>query len=140
MRVIVYARYSSDLQRDASIADRFRSCPDYAALRQWTIVEELSDAAMSGSTMFRPGTQALLRAVKDGRCEIVLCEGIDRLSRDLADTAAIFKQLRYSIQVVTRPSAKATKKSWPSCAGNIPPARLVLAKSSRALNAASGRS
>ena len=96
MRVIVYARYSSDLQREASIADQFRSCRDYAAFRQWTIVEELSDAAMSGSTMFRPGIQALLRAVKDGRCEIVLCEGIDRLSRDLADTAAMFKQLRYA--------------------------------------------
>ncbi|HVJ23355.1 MAG TPA: recombinase family protein [Burkholderiales bacterium] len=96
MRAITYARYSSDLQRDASIADQQRSCREFAAARGWTVVGELSDAAMSGSTMFRPGVQALIRAVKDGRCDIVLCEGIDRLSRDLADTAAIFKQLRYA--------------------------------------------
>src|SRR6185503_1340545 len=31
-----------------------------------------------------------------GQCDLVLCEGIDRLSRDLADTAALFKQLRYA--------------------------------------------
>lgn len=96
MRVIIYARYSSDQQRAASIADQFRSCREYAAARGWTVIEEMSDAAMSGSTMFRPGVQALLRAVKDGRCDLVLCEGVDRLSRDLADTAALFKQLRYA--------------------------------------------
>jgi hypothetical protein len=43
MKVALYARYSSDNQRDASIADQFRVCRAYAEKQGWRVVEEYSD-------------------------------------------------------------------------------------------------
>jgi site-specific DNA recombinase len=95
-RVALYARYSSDLQRPASIPDQFRECRAHASARGWTIVAEYSDAATSGATMLRPGVQALMHAARARDFDVVLAEGMDRLSRDLADTAGILKRLRFA--------------------------------------------
>ena len=40
--VALYARYSSDNQRDASIEDQFRMCREHAAREKWKIVGHLS--------------------------------------------------------------------------------------------------
>ena len=102
-RVAIYARYSSDNQRDASIADQLRICREFAARQGWTVVQEFADHAISGSTLIlRPGVQALLRDALDRQFEIVLSEALDRLSRDLADTAGLFKRFTFAgIRVVT---------------------------------------
>jgi len=57
MKVAIYARYSSDNRRDASIADQFRVCREFATRQGWTIVEEYSDHAVSGATLLRAGFQ-----------------------------------------------------------------------------------
>lgn len=102
MRVITYARYSSDLQRDTSIADQQRECRAYAEREGWRIVAELSDAAISGATHHRPGFQALRRAVKRGECDVVLVEALDRLSRNLGDTAKVFDEMSFAgVRLVT---------------------------------------
>ena len=61
MKVAIYARYSSDNQRDASIADQLRVCREFAARQGWTVVEEFTDHAISGATLLRSGFQALMR-------------------------------------------------------------------------------
>ena len=43
MKVALYARYSSDNQREASIADQFRVCLTSAEKQGWRVVEEYSD-------------------------------------------------------------------------------------------------
>jgi DNA invertase Pin-like site-specific DNA recombinase len=53
-RVAIYARYSSENQRDASIDDQVRDCRRYAEDRGWKVVDVYSDAAQSGSSAFRP--------------------------------------------------------------------------------------
>ncbi len=53
LKIAIYARYSSDSQRDASIADQFRMCRLHAEKQGWTIVEEYSDHAVSGSSMIQ---------------------------------------------------------------------------------------
>ncbi|MEJ2623218.1 MAG: recombinase family protein, partial [Pseudolabrys sp.] len=53
MKVAIFARYSSDNQRDASIADQFRMCRLHAEKQGWTIVEEYSDHAISGASLLR---------------------------------------------------------------------------------------
>jgi DNA invertase Pin-like site-specific DNA recombinase len=53
-RVALYARYSSDKQRDASIEDQLRLCRDHAARHNWTIVESYTDRAVSGPRCFAP--------------------------------------------------------------------------------------
>ena len=61
MKVAIYARYSSDNQRDASIADQLRICREFAARQGWTVVQEFTDHAISGATLLRSGFQALMR-------------------------------------------------------------------------------
>lgn len=102
MRVALYARYSSDLQREASIADQLRECRARVEREGWTVVAEFSDAALSGASAHRPGFQALTRAAKAGACDIVLAEALDRLSRNQADTARLFEELTFAgVQIVT---------------------------------------
>ena len=59
-RAVLYARFSSDLQRDASIEDQLRSCRDYAARKGFEVTEEYSDRAVSGASLVRTGIQELL--------------------------------------------------------------------------------
>ena len=54
MKVAIYARYSSDNQRDASIADQLRTCRLHAEKQGWQIVEEYTDHAVSGASLLRP--------------------------------------------------------------------------------------
>jgi DNA invertase Pin-like site-specific DNA recombinase len=65
-RVAIYARYSSDQQREASIEDQIRICRARAAREGWTVVEVITDSAVSGATTLRPGYQALLAAMRAG--------------------------------------------------------------------------
>lgn len=96
-RAALYARYSSELQRAASIADQLRLLRERAARDGLEVVAEFSDAAISGSSMVaRPGLQQLVAAARAGRFEIVLAEALDRLSRDQEDVAGLFKRLRHA--------------------------------------------
>jgi DNA invertase Pin-like site-specific DNA recombinase len=65
-RVALYARYSSDNQRDASIEDQFRTCKERAMREKWTIFGSYKDAGISGASMIlRPGIQSLVGFVTD---------------------------------------------------------------------------
>ena len=97
MRVAVYARYSSDNQREASIADQLRMCRLRAEKEGWTVVEEYSDHAISGSSMIqRSGLQTLILDSSRGRFDLILAEALDRISRDQEDIAGIYKRMRYA--------------------------------------------
>ena len=73
MKVALYARYSSDNQRDASITDQLRMCRLRAEKEGWTVVEEYSDHALSGSSMIqRSGLQALILDSSRGRFDLIL--------------------------------------------------------------------
>ena len=101
-RVALYARYSSDNQRDASIEDQLRQCRERAVREGWTIVETYSDRAISGASLIRAGIQSLLADAQAGRFDMVLSEALDRVSRDQEDIAGIFKRLRFaSISIFT---------------------------------------
>ena len=100
MRVALYARYSSDQQRDASIEDQFRECRKLAAREGWTVVREFDDRRLSGATILRDGLQELLASTDE--FDVVVAESLDRLSRDQEDTAAIFKKLTFrNIKIYT---------------------------------------
>jgi site-specific DNA recombinase len=102
VKVAIYARYSSDNQRDASIADQLGVCREFATRQGWTIVEEFTDHALSGATLLRAGFQALMRDALNGRFNVVLAEALDRFSRDQEDTAGLFKRLTFAgVNIVT---------------------------------------
>lgn len=96
MRAVIYARSSSEPQRDASIEDQLRLCRDAALLRGLTIVSEYTDRAQSGSTRHRVQYQRLIEDARTGEFDVVVSEALDRVSRDQEDIAALFKQLRFA--------------------------------------------
>ena len=93
MKAAIYARYSSDNQRDASIGDQLRICREFAARQGWTVVQEFTDHAISGATLLRSGFQAFMRDALNGRFDVVVAEALNRFSRDQEDTAGLFKRL-----------------------------------------------
>src|SRR5690349_1935781 len=95
MRAVIYARYSSDLQREASIEDQVEVCRRYAEAQGWRVTGMYSDAALSGASRFRPGFQKLLADAGKRQFEVVICEAVDRLGRRLADTADLQDQLAF---------------------------------------------
>ncbi len=103
MRVALYARYSSDNQREASIEDQFRICREQAKREKWKIVGTYKDAGISGASMIlRPGIQSLLQDAQAGQFDMVLAEALDRISRDQADVATFFKHLKFAgVPIVT---------------------------------------
>ena len=102
MTVAIYARYSSDSQRDASIADQFRVCREFADRQQWQIAHEYSDHTLSGATLLRPGFQAMMQAALRKDVDVVLAESLDRFSRDQEDMASLFKRLTFAgVSIVT---------------------------------------
>ena len=103
MSAALYARYSSDQQRAASIEDQFRICREHAEREGWSVAGCYRDAAISGDSMIlRPGIQALLEDARRGLFEILVAEALDRVSRDQADVAALYKHLRFAgVTIVT---------------------------------------
>jgi site-specific DNA recombinase len=102
IRVALYARYSSENQRDASIEDQLRLCRLHAEKQGWTIVDSYTDRAISGASLLRPGIQELIQDATRGRFAIVLAEAMDRLSRDQEDIAGLFKRMAFSgVKIVT---------------------------------------
>ena len=101
-RVSIYARYSSDLQSDASIEDQIRLCTEKADSKNWKIMNCYTDAGISGASLMRPGIQSLLGASMKGEFDILLTEALDRLSRDQEDIAGIFKRMEFAgIKIIT---------------------------------------
>jgi len=102
IKVALYARYSSENQRDASIEDQLRLCRLHAERQGWTVVDSYSDRAISGASLLRPGIQELMQDAQRGRFTIVLAEAMDRLSRDQEDIAGLFKRMSFAgVRIVT---------------------------------------
>ncbi|MCB1467469.1 MAG: recombinase family protein [Rhizobiaceae bacterium] len=102
MRAVIYARYSTEMQREASIEDQVRVCQRLIEDRGWQIAQVYSDMGMSGATHLRPGYQRLLEDARLGHFDVVLAESIDRLSRDQEHIAAFHKLMTFQgIPVLT---------------------------------------
>ena len=54
MRAVIYARYSSDNQREESIEGQIRECNEYATFNDIQVVDNYIDRALSAKTDNRP--------------------------------------------------------------------------------------
>lgn len=86
---VIYARYSSGKQREASIEDQLRVCRDWCKANGITVVREYWDKALSGRTDRRPWFQAMVRNAPES--DLVVVYAMDRFSRDQYD-APIYKK------------------------------------------------
>src|SRR5260221_8178335 len=92
----VYARFSSDEQKDSSIDDQLADCREIAKREGYLINEKLIfiDRATTGTTRHgRDGMAGLLDAVKVEKFDVLLCESQSRLARDVEDFAFLSKRL-----------------------------------------------
>lgn len=96
-RIAIYARYSTDQQSEASIADQVHRCRRFVEDRGGAVREEhiFTDAAMSGTSIIRPAFEKLMAAARGRAVDVIVAEDMSRLSRDLADSATMFKELDY---------------------------------------------
>src|SRR5262245_7689816 len=86
IRAAIYARYSSDRQKDRSIDDQIALCRDVCARDSMAVVSVFEDRALSGAgAINRPGFQALMRAAELKSFDVIVAEDMDRLFRDQAD-------------------------------------------------------
>ena len=95
LRAVIYARFSTDMQREASIDDQIRTCRDYATAQGLDVIEVYTDKAVSGASLMRSGIQNLLRSAALGQFDVVVSEALDRLSRNQADIASIYQKLEF---------------------------------------------
>lgn len=82
VKTAIYARYSGDRQREASIDDQVRNCARFAEREQLQITETYFDKAMSGTVTSRPGYQSMIEDAKRGLFGALLVDDLSRLSRD----------------------------------------------------------
>lgn len=61
MNAVIYARYSSDNQREESIEGQLRECREYAERNGMTVVETYIDCALSAKTADRPEFQHMIK-------------------------------------------------------------------------------
>jgi predicted site-specific integrase-resolvase len=95
VRAAIYARYSSDNQREASIEDQVEVCRRHANFQGWEIVKIYPDHALSGTSRFRPAFQQLQVDAEARRFDVIIVEVLDRLSRKVADVADLHDRLTF---------------------------------------------
>jgi len=95
MRAALYIRSASVFHKTAEFHDPFMACRTFAEREGIDVAAAFEDAGASGvSSVDRPGFLDLMQAAKTGAFDIVICEGLDRLSRSQADILDILEALR----------------------------------------------
>ena len=102
MNAVIYARYSSDSQREESIEGQIRECTEYAKRNGITILGTYIDRALSARSADRPEFQRMIKDAEKELFEIVLVWKLDRFSRDRYDSA-YYKHIlkKHGIKVVS---------------------------------------
>lgn len=85
MRAALYARFSTDKQREESIDDQLRACERVAQAAGFTVVSRFYDEAISAGTAERPGYQSLLQHARALEFDVIVAEDISRLWRSRAE-------------------------------------------------------
>ena len=94
MTAVIYARYSSDNQREESIEGQIRECTAYAEKNDITIVKHYIDRAISAKTDNRPQFQQMIKDSDKKLFDIVLVWKLDRFARNRYDSARYKTQLK----------------------------------------------
>lgn len=87
MKAVIYARYSSDSQREESIDGQLRECREYAERNGITVLSTYVDRALSAKTDNRPDFQRMIKDSAKGLFDVVLVWKLDRFARNRYDSA-----------------------------------------------------
>jgi putative DNA-invertase from lambdoid prophage Rac len=90
MRVALYARISTHDQH--TLAMQMDAMHEFATRRGWTIIDTVEEIA-SGAKDSRPKRQALLKAAKQRKLDVILVWKLDRWGRSLVDLMTTLQEL-----------------------------------------------
>ena len=93
-RAVLYARFSSDNQREESIDAQLRAMREYCKRNKVVIVNEYCDHAKSATTDDRPEFQKMIHESKKCEFDLVIVHKLDRFSRDRYDSAYYKRELK----------------------------------------------
>ena len=94
MKAVIYARYSSDNQREESIEGQIRECTAYAEKNGITVLKHYIDRAYSAKTDDRPEFQHMIKDSEKGLFDLILVWKLDRFARNRYDSARYKNQLK----------------------------------------------
>lgn len=101
-KAVIYARFSSDLQREESIDAQIRACKEYAARNELHILSVYADEAVSGRTANRAQYQKLLRDAQKHGFDVILIHKYDRIGRNLGEHVNLAARLEsWGVQLVS---------------------------------------
>ena len=102
MKAVIYARYSSDSQREESIEGQIRECTAFAEKNGITILRHYIDRAYSAKTDNRPDFQEMIQDSGRKLFDMVIVWKLDRFARNRYDSARYKAQLkRNGVKVVS---------------------------------------
>ena len=87
MTAVIYARYSSDNQREESIEGQLRDCMQYAEYNDIQVVGSYIDRAMSAKTDNRPNFQQMIKDSVKRLFDVIIVWKLDRFARNRFDSA-----------------------------------------------------
>ncbi|MBO6264198.1 MAG: recombinase family protein, partial [Clostridia bacterium] len=87
MNAVIYARYSSDAQREESIEGQIRDCMEYAKYNDITVVSTYIDRALSAKTDNRPNFQKMIKDSGKHIFDLIIVWKLDRFARNRYDSA-----------------------------------------------------
>ena len=102
MKAVIYARYSSDNQREESIEGQIRECTAFAEKNGMTVLRHYIDRAYSAKTDNRPDFQEMIKDSGKKLFDMVIVWKLDRFARNRYDSARYKAQLkRNGVKVVS---------------------------------------
>ena len=93
MKAVIYARYSSDNQREESIEGQLRECTEFAEKSGFTILQHYIYRAYSATTDNRPEFQRMIKDSDKRLFDVIIVWKLDRFSRNRYDSAKYKNQL-----------------------------------------------
>lgn len=81
-RGVIYARYSTDMQREESIEGQVKACTELAEKDGITITKIYADRAMTGKNDKRPQFQQMLKDGQAGLFDVLYVWKVDRFGRN----------------------------------------------------------
>lgn len=94
MKAVIYARYSSDNQREASIEGQIRECTAFAEKNGITVLRHYIDRAISAKTDNRPEFQNMIKDSNKKLFDMIIVWKLDRFARNRYDSAQYKAQLK----------------------------------------------
>ena len=98
---VIYARYSSHSQRDASIEQQIEECTEFAKRNNLFVLETYSDKAVSGKTDRRKEFQRMMRDAEKGYFQVVIAYKSNRIGRNMLQALTNEEKLsKFSVRVL----------------------------------------